>query len=71
VSEIVGLAVALVYIWCSVQIARKAGYSAWWVLLTLLPFVNLVVMLKFATADWPVRQALREAQRYLDPPVSH
>ncbi len=70
-ADIFTLVMALVYIWCSVQIARKAGYSAWWVVLTLLPIVNLAVMIRFATAEWPVRQALREAQRYLDPPVSH
>ncbi len=48
----------LVGIWAS--ILRKAGYSAWWALLTLLPPVGLLVLILLAVSDWPVRRKLRE-----------
>jgi energy-coupling factor transporter transmembrane protein EcfT len=36
-----------------VKILRKAGYSAWWSLLMLVPLVNIVMFLVFAFGDWP------------------
>ena len=35
-------------------IFRKAGYSGWLGLLMLVPLVNLVTLLWFATAHWPL-----------------
>lgn len=35
-------------------IFRKAGYSGWLGLLMAVPLVNLVTLLWFATADWPL-----------------
>jgi hypothetical protein len=45
----------------AVSIVRKAGYSGWWVLLGLVPLVNLVMVFAFAFADWPVLRDLRRA----------
>jgi hypothetical protein len=32
---------------------RKAGFSAWWVALSLIPIVGLVLLWVFAYAKWP------------------
>lgn len=56
-----GAAVAIVYVvvivvsvvaW--VKILTKAGYRGWWVLIALVPVVNLVMFLVFAFSEWPV-----------------
>lgn len=44
-----------------VAILRKAGYSSWWVLTGFIPLVNIVMVVAFAFADWPV---LEERRRY-------
>ena len=43
-----------------VRIIQKAGYSGWWVLVGLVPVLNLVMFLVFAFSEWPV---LRENER--------
>jgi hypothetical protein len=35
-------------------IAKKAGYSGWWVLTMIIPLVNLIMVWAFAFAEWPV-----------------
>jgi hypothetical protein len=44
-----------------VSILRKAGYSSWWVVTGFIPVVNVVMVVAFAFADWPV---LQERRRY-------
>lgn len=44
------LAVPLVLIG---RVLRRAGLSAWWVLLVLVPLVNLVALWVFAWMRWP------------------
>ncbi len=44
-----------------VRIIRKAGYSGWWALTSLVPVLNLVMVLVFAFADWPVEKRARAA----------
>jgi hypothetical protein len=39
-----------------ILIIRKAGYSGWWVLMALIPLVNLIMLWVFALARWPVEQ---------------
>ncbi len=48
-----GLLVSAVALWSAVTIVGKAGYREWWGLLILVPFVNVLAVLKFALADWP------------------
>ena len=36
------------------RIVNRAGYSRWWLLTTLVPVLNLVMLWIFAFADWPV-----------------
>lgn len=56
-----GAAVAVVYavvivvsVVAWVKILTKAGYRGWWVLIALVPVVNLVMFLVFAFSEWPV-----------------
>ena len=45
------------------SIVRKAGYSPWWVITGFLPVVNVVMVITFAFADWPILQENRRAYR--------
>ena len=53
------LAVIAFFFWMTVRILRKAGYSGWWSLLTLIPIVNIVMIWVFAFSDWPALRARR------------
>jgi hypothetical protein len=48
------LAIVIVSIVAAVKVVTKAGYSGWWVLITLVPLVNFVMLLVFAFSEWPV-----------------
>ena len=48
-----------------VKILTKAGYSGWWILIGVVPLVNVIMFLVFAFSDWPALQATR---RYPPPP---
>ena len=41
------------FLWLLTRILRKAGYSAWWVITTFIPIVNLVMLYIFAFSTWP------------------
>jgi hypothetical protein len=53
------LAVVVISIVATVKIVTKAGYSGWWVLVTIVPIVNFVMLLVFAFSEWPI---VREVQ---------
>ena len=40
-------------LWMSVRVLHKAGYSGWWSLLMLVPFINIAMIWVFASSDWP------------------
>lgn len=42
-------------------IAKKAGYSGWWGLIVLIPFVNIVVLWVFALVTWPAQRRISPA----------
>ena len=48
------LAIFVVMIVAYVKIISKAGYSGWWVLIGIVPFVNIVFFLIFAFSEWPI-----------------
>jgi uncharacterized membrane protein YhaH (DUF805 family) len=50
---IVVLLIVLVYAVPTIKIIRKAGFSGWWVLLLLIPLVNIIALWSFAYAKWP------------------
>ena len=56
---LVYLAVFVISMIAAVKVVTKAGYSGWWVLITLIPLVGFVMALVFAFADWPVLRELR------------
>ncbi len=37
---------------------KKAGYSGWWSLLLLLPYVYIIVLFVFAFKKWPILREL-------------
>jgi hypothetical protein len=72
VAFYVALIAFSIYIY--VRIIHKAGYSGWWVLTMFVPVVNLVVIVMFAFAEWPVERRVREAEtrlRALSPGGGH
>jgi hypothetical protein len=44
---------AIVVIYPSTRILRRAGFSPWWGVLMVVPLLNLVLMWVFAFAKWP------------------
>ncbi|MFE6968516.1 hypothetical protein [Isoptericola sp. NPDC057653] len=64
---VVYLAIAVLFLVAYIRIIQKAGYSGWWVLVGIVPILNVVMFLVFAFARWPVlreRDALRVGQAY-------
>ena len=47
------LAALAIYLIPLARIVHRTGYSAWWVLLTLVPFGNIVGLWILAFARWP------------------
>jgi uncharacterized protein DUF805 len=50
--------ILIVFIWAYVRIIRRAGYSGWWILIGLVPLVNVVMFLIFAFKEWPIQREL-------------
>jgi len=57
--HLVGLVFVLLYMIPIAMVVKKAGYSGWWCLLALVPFVNVIMLWVFAFASWPI---LRDRQ---------
>lgn len=60
VAIVVGITIWIVFIIAYIKIITKAGYSGWWVLILLVPIVNIVMLLAFAYKEWPIRRELAE-----------
>lgn len=52
----VGLIGFLIFAIPGAMILRKAGYSAWWVLIALVPLLNIIMFWVFAFSRWPVEE---------------
>jgi hypothetical protein len=50
--------ILVVAVWAYVRIIRRAGYSGWWVLIGLVPLLNVVMFLVFAFKEWPIQREL-------------
>lgn len=66
-AEAVGLSIIAIYLlililifWAYIRIIRRAGYSGWWILIGLVPLVNLVMLLIFAFKEWPIQRELTQ-----------
>lgn len=50
----------LLFVIAYVKIISKAGYSGWWILVMLIPLVNVIMLLVFAFKEWPIQREVRE-----------
>ncbi len=71
----VGLAVVvavwLLFLVAYVRIIQRAGYSGWWILIGLVPIVNVVMFLVFAYSRWPVQRENDELRARFGLPPRH
>lgn len=68
VGLVVWIAVTVVFFIAYIRIIQKAGYSGWWILVGLVPILNVVMFLVFAFATWPVQRENRALRRGESPP---
>jgi hypothetical protein len=47
------IAPVIVSVIAIVRIIQRAGFSGWWILVTLVPVVNMLALWYFAFASWP------------------
>jgi hypothetical protein len=40
-------------LWLGFRIVQKAGFDGWWVLVLLIPVVNIIMIWVFAFSRWP------------------
>ncbi|HXM17769.1 MAG TPA: hypothetical protein VN934_03055 [Candidatus Tumulicola sp.] len=59
VSIIIGLAVGIFVLYLWSRIFSKAGFSPWLCLLLIIPLVNIIMIIWFAFAEWPVSRGAR------------
>jgi len=59
------LSIITVSIWATAKVISKAGYSGWWVLVSFVPLLNMVMFLVFAFNKWPIESRLEAATRGL------
>ena len=52
----------IVWVFLTVLIFRKAGYSGAQIILLFVPVVNLVLFVWFALTEWPIQKELREVK---------
>ena len=46
-------ALIIVPIWAWCTIVKKAGFSPWWGVLSIVPLVNIAMLFVFAYSKWP------------------
>ena len=54
------LVILILMVWAYIRIIRRAGYSGWWILIGVVPLVNLVMFLVFAFKEWPIQRELAQ-----------
>lgn len=59
VLGIVYLAILVVMVWAYVNVISRAGYHGAWILILLVPLVNIVMMLIFCFKEWPATRELK------------
>lgn len=72
------LAILIVVLWAYIRIIQRAGYSGWWILIGVVPLVNVVMFLLFAFKEWPIQRELAQLRamagqgdyRWGPPPVA-
>ena len=56
------LFVTIISLIAQIKIISKAGYSGWWILVSFVPLLNIIMFFVFAFSEWPVRRELRLAR---------
>jgi hypothetical protein len=69
--EFVGVFVTLLVTGAMMVVCRRAGYSAWWGLLTLVPVVNVFMLCVLAVRPWPLERELAQLRLGIKSPVRH
>ncbi len=67
----VAIVVWLVFFIAYIRIIQKAGYSGWWILIGLVPVVNVIMFLVFAYSRWPVQRENDQLRARLGIPPGH
>ena len=67
----VAIVVWLVFFIAYIRIIQKAGYSGWWILIGLVPIVNVVMFLVFAYSRWPLQRENDELRARLGVPPGY
>jgi hypothetical protein len=52
-SLLISLAITAFFVYLAYRIVSKAGFNGWWSLTTLVPLLNIVMMIIFAYKPWP------------------
>jgi uncharacterized membrane protein YhaH (DUF805 family) len=55
------LIIILPVIFLYAPIIKKAGFSGWWSILLLVPYLNIGVVWLFSFIDWPVEKSVTES----------
>jgi uncharacterized membrane protein YhaH (DUF805 family) len=63
ISLVVSAAFFVAFIWATVRILQKAGYSGWHALWYFVPIVGIVMFFVFAFSEWPIRRKVAELER--------
>ena len=53
IPTIICVAIIATSILAVIRIIQRAGYSGWWILITLIPGVNLLALWYFGFGPWP------------------
>lgn len=65
------IVVWLIFVIAYIRIIQKAGYSGWWILIGLVPVVNVVMFLVFAYSRWPIQRENDELRARLRVPPGY
>jgi hypothetical protein len=58
---VVMLAPVMISIAALVRVIQRAGFSGWWVLIVLVPIVNMLALWRFGFGSWPALPRIKKA----------
>ena len=65
IRHLIALGVLVLIIWAFIavfgRILNRAGYSRWWLVIVVVPLLNLIMLWVFAFANWPVARPREQA----------
>ena len=65
IRHLIALVVLVLIIWAFIavfgRILNRAGYSRWWLVIVVVPLLNLIMLWVFAFANWPVTRPRGQA----------